>query len=389
MWKAAHPPEYNVVLVNPNLNYHEKTSSINKTISENLEDQTVDELILLEDMEIAEQTIEDNYASDIEEQVYEITEIEPDTENLVNIIRLHERIPLEIPLSEVSLTEWELFYLQHIVPIVPTIEETAAIYDFDPLFFVQVFLLESGLYPLAENNITNDFGLGQLKHDTFNMMYELTMDPKDIYYNPNVEPGNDIFHTETNIQFTFSTFAYNRNQTRYTDPVQLYTYYSRGPRGLNKDGSISDIGRPLAEAVMARYYYVEGVIPLLGLNIDEINQIQDTQTKQNLLIGLDSPGSEVAYQDYMEYNIDYLMKKGFPANSARYADSLYFATASQFAFVLEDVYSHDVDEVYSQLLEIGSRIIKYNQNDDVEKVVNKYIGLINKEITKNLDEIEK
>ena len=312
-------------------------------------------------------------------------------------VRLEDRIPLTIPVEQVQLSEWEMFYLQHMIPIANITEKAAARYRFDPLVSMEAFVNESALYPLAVNPVTNDYGLAQVKPDTFMRLYHLGTDPKSPYYDPDLKPLDPEFNVTTNLKQIFDLntniimfhlmMAYNRDQTGIQDPIVLYAYYVDGPKAVDRQGNLTADGIKVAGLLPIRYEYIKNVVPLLGLGPDEISRIADPQIRDTLTLGLDDPAPEVAYQRYLDYDIGYLQSKSsgyYGSGSVYLRDAVFYCNAVQFAMVEHQIYGTDETQELLDLKSLGQvmKLTFDGQYPEVETVVNKYYGLAVAEMNK-------
>jgi hypothetical protein len=316
---------------------------------------------------------------------------------VLDYVRLEDRITLNIPVEQVQLSEWEMFYLQHMIPIANITEKAAARYRFDPLVSMEAFVNESALYPLAVNPVTNDYGLAQIKPEAFLRMYHLGTDPNSPYYYLDLKQLDLEFNGTTNIKQIFDLnsnvimfhlmMAYNRDQTGLQDPLVLYAYYVKGPNAVDRQGNLTEAGMKVVGVMPIRYEYIKNVVPLLGLGIDEINRLADPQIRDTLLLGLDDPAPEVAYQRYLDYDISFLQSRSEDytgSGTVFLKDAVFYCNAVQFAMVEHQIYGVDETSRLLALKSLGEamKMTFDGLYPEVENVVNKYYGLAVAEMNK-------
>ena len=274
-----------------------------------------------------------------------------------------ERPPIRVeqgalPLSR-PISEWEYARLQRLVPIIEPIEECAHRYGHHPVDITQMLILESSLMPLAVSD-TDDFGLGQLKPESYrDVTRHMRNGTSHLYAG---RPVSDmIFDPDSNVWAFCAAHALNRFKTGITAPAELYAYYARGAPAVDREGQLTSVGRPIADAFERRWEYVEGILPLF-----EVDRSADTYGVELARAARSIPTTQERYAFVLDDALSNL-RDASTANPT-WNTVLQYVNAVQFTATLEQVYKEERGTTRKWLHTLG-QTLNTNATPDQKQLI--------------------
>ena len=270
------------------------------------------------------------------------------------MIRIEDAaLPASRPISE-----WEYARLQALVPIVEPIEACAHRYGHHPVDIMQMLLLESSAMPLAVSD-TDDYGLGQLKPASYRDIARHMANPSSHLYMDR-DISDMIFDPDSNVWAFCAAHALNRLKTGITAPHELYAYYARGAPAVDRDGQLTPVGQPVADAFEKRWEYIEEILPLFAATAPPGRGAHLVEAARSI------PSTQERYGFVLDDAISYLESASQTAPT--WETVLQYTNAVQFAATLEQVYKEDRGTTIQWLQEYGRALIP-NASPDQRRLI--------------------
>jgi hypothetical protein len=260
------------------------------------------------------------------------------------------------------LTVWEKVALSRMVPLKRAIEKHSNFYEVNPMWSLMVFNLESLLDPTDVNRKSNDYGLGQVKVDSFNFAKLKGTNKDEVYFfSPDLNPNKSIFDPETNIIVSLMLHRWNMERYDLESSDQAYAIYVRGKnRGLTEILGISKYTEKLVEALHQRFDTYKRIIPFFCMNAGEVEEIKDPEVREYMTLYHQNLPIPEAYTRLLDYSLSRIEKVKRPLMG----EVLLYDNCVSYVKTLEIAFDRDQKDNITKLQKIGKRFKKYARSTE-------------------------
>jgi hypothetical protein len=255
--------------------------------------------------------------------------------------------------KKIRLSEWEKPTFARLAPVKKMIEKQSAFYSINPLWAAIFFNFESLLNPTDFNELTNDYGIGQVKIPSANFARIWIGDKNSPYYNPDFDPAGNIYDPQTNIIISMMLHRYNIERLGLKDSDQVYATYLLGPDSINSDGSLSEDGKKVMDSFRGRFKLYERVVPLFSLYDQDNTTTDDPDVKKVLEIYQENDDPKEMYKELLTHFLGKL-----EGNLLANAESvLTFDDCVVYAKTLDLSYKVNQSDNFSRLIKVGDSLL--------------------------------